>query len=323
MRLAQQRRKRPIFMMLTSPAHPVEVFLLSLRTLERNTDLSQFKAIYICCNQAELKRRLIAENFARRNPNVRVLHCSPIGHHPCVPLFINTIVEEHWASPIIKADDDMFFTPGWFEKVIRQYRDTVHEADLAFVAPLVPINTMGIQPLIPFMMTRYGSKMGDALVRSGHIGSNARLHDCVWNGVLYDNLIERFISRLDDPIYEFSGPKAHISINCVCFDHRLAEKYHPLPLNEAWFLDREKCFDESMMNRVMNEHGMKGYVVQDAVVHHYCFNKLKEFMFRNYPLEIVREYVLKAGNCDAPGRTANPAPLLVPAETDRRQSVNC
>ncbi|WP_147821924.1 hypothetical protein [Salidesulfovibrio onnuriiensis] len=299
---ASKPDKRPVFMMLTSPAHPVDVFLLSLRTLEQHTNLSRFKAVYICCNHVGPDRKLICDNFARRNPNAQILHCSPVGHHPCVPLFINSIVEEHWGHPIIKTDDDMFFTPGWLEKVMEQYAATRHEKDVAFVAPLVPINTMGIQPLIPFMMQRYGSTMGDALVRAGHIGSNEKLHDVIWDSVLNDNLIERFVSGLDDPVFEFSGPKAHISINCVCFDDRLAEKYHPLPLNEAWFLDQEKCFDESMMNRVMNEHGMKGYVVQDAIVHHYCFNRLKEFMFYNYPLDRVREFVMNARNYDACGR---------------------
>jgi hypothetical protein len=298
----ESKLDRPVFMMLTSPAHPLKVFMLSLKTLERNTDLLKFDSVYICCNHVTPDHQAVADNFARRHPNVQVLHCSPLGHHPCVPLFINTIVEEHWGQPIVKADDDMFFTPGWLEKVLEQYHATRHERDVAFVAPLVPINTMGIQPLIPLMLERYGAKMGSALTRMGHIGGNAMLHDCTWNGVLNDNLIERFISRLDDPIHEFSAPDAHISINCVCFDERIAEKFHPLPLMEAWFLDREKFFDESAMNRCLNEGNMRGYVVQDSIVHHYGFNRLKGFLAEKYPLDVVRDYVLNTKNLDAPGR---------------------
>lgn len=296
------KARKPVFMMLTSEAHPLDVFNLSLKSFVRSTDLSLFEAVYFCCNAVSQERIALISRVCRNNPNVHALHCGPAGHHPCVPYFINSVIATHPESAIIKADDDMFFTPGWADKVIEHYNETLDDPDLAIIAPLIPINTQGLQCLFTYLNDTYGERFREGLIRSLAINRNIKTQSLLWEGVMRDYLIEKFITRLADPIWEFGGPDSHISINCVLFDKRLHQHFAPLPLFEAWYLDGNKLFDENAMIRAMHEHDLKGHVVQDAVVHHYCFNQSKEQIRELFPLHEVYEFILNAKGVDCPAR---------------------
>ena len=56
------------------------------------------------------------------------------------------------------------------------------------------------------------------------------------------------------------------------------------------------------MIRAMREQGLKGHVIQDAVVHHYCFNQSEGPIYKRHPLETITEYILKARQVDCPAR---------------------
>lgn len=296
------KTRKPVFMMLTSEAHPLDIFALSLKSLVRSTDLSRFEAVYFCCNAASEARIALINKVCRENPNAEALHCSPAGHHPCVPLFINSVIEGHPDNPIVKTDDDMFFTPGWLEKLIEHYDETVDDPELAIVAPLIPINTQGLQCLFTYLNDTYGERFREGVIRSLAINRNIKIQSLLREGVMHDYLLEKFITRLKDPIWEFGGPHAHISINCVMFDQRLSPHFAPLPLYEAWYLDGDKLFDENAMIRAMREQNLKGHVVQDAVVHHYCFNQSKAQIRELHPLHEVYEFILNSKGIDCPAR---------------------
>lgn len=285
-------------MMLVSLAHSVEVFYLTMKSLVRSTDFSKFEKVYFCCNAIGREHASIINKFCRDIPNAEMPYCKPSGHHPCVPKFINSILENHPDSPIIKTDDDMFFTPGWADRLIEHYDETRDDPDLGLIAPLIPINTQGIQCLFSYLNDAYGERFREAVLQGPQLNSNVKLQSLVWEGVMNDYLIERFVSRLDDPIWEFGGPHAHISINCVMFDRRLSQHFAPLPLYEAWYLDGNKLFDENAMVFAMREQGLKGHVVQDAVVHHYCFNQSKKQIHALHPLRTVIRHILDTKRVD-------------------------
>lgn len=297
-----KQARKPVFMMLTSEAHPLDVFALSLKSLVRSTDFSRFEKVYFCCNAVSPSRTALINRVCRDNPNVEALHCGPAGHHPCVPLFINSIIEGHPDNPVIKTDDDMFFTPGWDDKLIEHYGETLDDPDLAIIAPLIPINTQGVQCLFSHLNDTYGERFREGLIRSLALNRNIKIQSLLWEGAMNDYLIEKFITRLENPIWTFGGPHTHISINCVMFDKRLSQHFAPLPLMEAWYLDRKKVFDENAMVRAMREHNLKGHVVQDAVVHHYCFNQSKAEIRELHPLDTVYDYILNTKRIDCPAR---------------------
>ena len=284
---------RPVLMMLTSPKHPMETFLTVLRCLEAHTDLELFDRIYICANQVPRDRYTAIENFVRRHPNAEAIHCGPLGHHPCVPYVQNHVSEKHRDGVIIKMDDDMFVTPGWLEKLILCYEETKDDPDLGLITPLIPINTMGAQCLWDFMSRRYGAEFRHMWIREGgHIGANYPYHRMVWDKVLNDNMIERFIAGLEDTRMYFSGPDSHVSINCMMYDARLIDRAYPFPLHEAWFLDREKMFDESIINRHISRGEIKGLAVLDSVVHHYAFNRVEDDIRKHFPMQKIARHIL-------------------------------
>jgi hypothetical protein len=283
---------KPVLMILTSPAHPVDTFIMCLRYLQRNTDLSRFKKIYICANEVPGDRFAVIQNFIRRTPNSQDIHCGPIGHHPCVPYVQNLIAKKHGDGPIIKMDDDMFVMPGWLDRLLEVYENTLDQPDLGIILPLIPINTMGIQCLWDFMSQAYGDEFRHMWIRgSGHVGANFPVHRMIWDKIMNHHMIERFVTQLKTPYHYFTGVHAHASINCVLYDHRLIEKTYPFPLYEAWFLDREKMFDESIVNRVISEGRLKGLMVQDTVVHHYSFNKVEGAMRIHFPPPKIKRFL--------------------------------
>ena len=232
MELHKRQPRKPVLMMLVSLAHPVQVFYLSIKSLVRSTDFSKFEKVYFCCNAIGAEYASVINKFCKGIPNVETFYCVPSGHHPCVPMYINSTIEDHPDNPIIKVDDDMFFTPGWADRLIEHYGETLDDPDLGIIAPLIPINTQGIQCLFSYLNEAYGERFRDAVLQSPVLNSNIKLHELVWEAAKNDYLIEKFIARLDNPVWEFSGPYTHISINCVMFDRRLWQHFAPLPLYE-------------------------------------------------------------------------------------------
>jgi len=88
------------------------------------------------------------------------------------------------------------------------------------------------------------------------------------------------------------------STDLSTFDRRLSELFAPQPLYEAWYLDGNKLFDENAMVFAMREQGLKGHVVQDAVVHHYCFNQSKAQIYELQPLRTIIHHLLETKRID-------------------------
>ena len=86
------------------------------------------------------------------------------------------------------------------------------------------------------------------------------------------------------------------------FDRRLWQHFAPLPLMEARYLERQKLFDENAMMIAMHKNNLRGHVVRDAVVHHYCFNRSKIKMRELHPLQNVHDYILDTKRVDCPAR---------------------
>lgn len=292
---------KPVIFILTSPVHPPDTFLMTIRLLELYTDLENVEQVYICANAVDAARNIIIDNFLRRNSNAQVIHCEPKGHLPCVPWVQNYINEKHSMSPIIKMDDDMFVTPNWLERLMTAWEATKNDSGLGIIAPLTPINFIGLQSMFEFLSYEYAHEFSNMFLWGGaHLGSNKHLHEFMWSKIIYDNLFNKFNKWLadKDSWWPFHGESGYVSINCILYDWRLIEKIHPLPLTEYFYIKpyyltgrHHKAFDETIMNKCIENNELTGLVVRDAVVHHYAFHKVTAWLRNNISLHDVSNYI--------------------------------
>lgn len=280
-----------VLMLLTHPYRGMENFLTTMRCLERHTDLAAFDHIYLCANASLGEHLHLVQKYARRFKNIHEVHCSPPGHNPCVAHMQNLVHEKHRNDVILKMDDDIFVTPGWLPRLLETWKR--HEADerVGLVAPVVPINTMGLKCLVPFFAARYGDAFLDLLVRGPHLADNAELHAFIWDKVLTDHAVERYLAADPAPEHRTSGPGSHVSINCVLYDRRLIDRVYPYNLPDEWFDDGEKKFDESIANRLFRSGELDIVVDTRTVVHHYAFNRIYEYLSQRHSHHEVYKHV--------------------------------
>jgi hypothetical protein len=291
-----QAKPSPVLMILTHPFRGVKNLLITLRCLEAYTDLRAFKKIYILANASQGEHLALIKRYVSKYPGlVQDVHCSPAGHNPCVAHMQNMVHEEHPADAIIKMDDDMFVTPGWLPPMLEAYRKLQSDPKVGLIMPVVPVNTMGAKVLMEVMCALYGDEYKDLWVRGGHIGSNTGYHRFVWDKVLNDELIAKYLATVTEPLHQSQGPGSHASINCCLYDQRLMDKVFPYNLPEEWFPDGEKKFDESIISRLVREGQLKTVVVKRSVVHHYAFNRCQDDMAAVHPIEKIYEYVMRLG----------------------------
>jgi hypothetical protein len=143
----------------------------------------------------------------------------------------------------------------------------------------------------------YGDPYKELWVRGPDIGNNTAYQQFVWDKVLGDDLIAKYLATVaaDDPCHVASGPGSHLSINCVLYDHRVIDKIYPYNLPEEWFPDGEKKFDESIVNRLVREGELKNIIVRRSIVHHYAFNRAQVDIMQSHPIDRVYDYLMRLG----------------------------
>ena len=293
-----QAKVKPVLMILTHPFRGVKNLLITLRCLERYTDLRSFKKIYILANCTFDEHQMLIQKYVKKYPGlVQDVHCAPAGHNPCVAHMQNLVHEMHFKDVVMKMDDDMFVTPGWLPPLLDAYRKNQHDPKAGMIAPVVPINTMGAKILWDLMGHLYGDPYKELWVRGPDIGNNTAYQQFVWDKVLGDDLIAKYLATVtaDAPCHVASGPGSHLSINCVLYDHRVIDKIYPYNLPEEWFPDGEKRFDESIVNRLVRDGELKNIIVKRSIVHHYAFNRAQVDIMQSHPIDRVYDYLMRLG----------------------------
>ncbi|MBI4804267.1 MAG: hypothetical protein HY795_03435 [Desulfovibrio sp.] len=300
-----QAKIQPVLMILTHPFRGVKNLLITLRCLERYTDLRSFKKIYILANASFGEHLLLIQKYVKKYPGlIQDVHCSPPGHNPCVAHMQNLVHERHFKDVILKMDDDIFVTPGWLPPILEGFKKYQDDPQAGMVTPMVPINTMGVKILWDALGNLYGDEYKDIWVRGGHIGTNIQYHQFIWEKVLNDDLISKYLATVTEPYHVSTGPGSHLSINCCLYDYRVMDKAYPYNLEDEWFPDGEKKFDESIINRFVRDGHLKTIVARRSVVHHYSFNKVQVELMQSHPIEMVYEYLMRL---ESPGKTIRAA----------------
>ena len=283
---------KPVLILLTSPAHHHDILDLCLERLQACTDLTQFHAIYLAANAPEPERTTLLQAFQSRHPNTEILPCEPLGHLPCVPRAQNRVMRRHPDRPILKMDDDVFATPHWFENLWKLYTYTRNDESTAFVMPLVPVSTMGVQILWNHLTALYKEEFKDLLIRGPELGDNLALHRFLWDAVLDHDILDTFQASLTTKRHAFSGPGGYASINCILYDHRLTNLIHPLPEAAATLLaTRTPAYDESIIHNALNLHNKQALTALTSTLHHYSFHKVEPHLRPHIPLPRIAAWL--------------------------------
>jgi hypothetical protein len=212
----------PVLMLLTS--HRIDCCMLCLRCLERFTDLTRFKRIYVLANAVPENHRAILSRFAARHSHVTVRACLPRGLVPAVSPAQNESLAAPSRDVIVKMDEDVFVTPHWLDHLIEGYRHHAHRDDVVLATPLIPVSPPGRHVLNRFLTVSYPSE------RHMYVGppveENWVYHRWMWEKVLREGLVEAWLAERP-PLYAYLD---YVTINCVIYDRRLIERVHPFPV---------------------------------------------------------------------------------------------
>ncbi len=288
----------PVLMLLTS--HRIDCCMLCLRCLERFTDLTRFKRIYVLANAVPENHRAILSRFAARHSNVTVRDCLPRGLVPAVSTAQNEILAAHSRDVIVKMDEDVFVTPHWLDHLIEGYRHHAHRDDVVLATPLIPVSPPGRHVLNRFLTVSYPSE------RHMYVGppveENWVYHRWMWEKVLREGLVEAWLAERP-PLYAYLD---YVTINCVIYDRRLIERVHPFPVRPIRGLPTT---DELVVNRALLDGNLRVAVLGRSVVHHYSFSPCEEYLRGHVPLEEVWRYTEGLRGQPAETGAERPAPL--------------
>lgn len=250
-----------VLSILTS--HRMDCFLYALRCLERHTDLSLFKAVYILANEVTAEHYAMIVNFARRHNNVEVWHAGPRGLIMAARLQ-NRVLAAHPTAVHVKMDEDVFVGPHWFDRLWHLYT-TAEDRNAVLFTPFIFNNDEGDRRMRPFLEAWYGQEYTALNTACRGVVHNPPYAAWLWNKILHDDLPARLRRAMrDNPVQKLSG---YLSINCILYDARLIRKIFPL-LN----------YDEQTINDALGKEGRYGVMTAAAQVFHYSFGAQQQHL---------------------------------------------
>ncbi|WP_027184313.1 glycosyltransferase [Desulfovibrio inopinatus] len=279
---------KPVLMLLTS--HRLDCFMLCVKCLERFTDLSRLKRIYVLANSVTEEHAAVIERFRNRHSNVSVLDCRPRGLIPAVNIAQNTLLARHGHDVIIKIEEDLFVTPNWLEHLLHAYQLHRHRTDVPVLSPLTPVSATGRHSLIPFLNAAYPSER--SMFAGPPVEDNWVYHRWIWDKVLTDNLVESFLEQGPQP-YDYLN---FLNVNCIIYDQRLIQKVLPLPVRRY---PNTASTENIAFNKALWENNLKLGIINTSIVHHYSHARCEEYLRTHIPLDSVWRF-LSGINVDTP-----------------------
>ena len=271
---------RPVLLLLTS--HRLDCFLICIRCLERFTDFSRLKHVYVLANAVSPEHLAVARRFVARHDNATLVERGPRGLVPAVHAAQNEILAAHIEDVVIKIDEDLFVTPHWLEHLVDGYLDHADRPDVPLVMPLVPISPPGRHVLNRFLRVAYPSER--QMYSGPPIEENWVYHRWMWEKLLYENLAEVYLREAPSK-YGYVG---YLTINCVIFDSRIMRRVLPF---HTTLTAGQPTTDEKAFNLALATGKMKVAVLGRSIAHHYSFSKCEDYLRSHVPLEEVWRYM--------------------------------
>ncbi|MBI4806701.1 MAG: hypothetical protein HY795_15865 [Desulfovibrio sp.] len=274
----------PVLVIFTS--HRIDCLKLCLNCLEKHTNLSIFKSIYIIANSVPLPHLLLAKDFCKKHPNAHVISCSPRGLVPAVMKAFNDIIEHHKNDVILKIDEDVFVTNNWIESLYKCYITHKERDDILLSASLCPISLSVYNTYIENVMRNYHEELFLKYKNAKmNFDANKYLHRYVWDSIINHDMENNFSNHYsEDYLYV-----DNITINCIIFDSKLISEVYPFPI-EIDAATGFGCVDELSINRAL--HGRRVAIPKYPFVHHYSHWRSEDYMRKHIPVSDVRSFLL-------------------------------
>ncbi|WP_126379723.1 glycosyltransferase family 2 protein [Desulfovibrio ferrophilus] len=270
----------PVLVLLTS--HRVDCLLLCIKCLELFTDLGRFKKIYVVANDVSDEHAVIIKSFQRRHANVIDVHATPRGQIPAMLSMENFIFERHKQDVIVRLSEDVFVTPFWLEHLLATYKLHKGHKDILAISALTPISRIGRQLMDRALRAHYPAERKRLPLIP--VEQNAVYHRFVWEKVLGDNLVGKYL--------ELNRPKqvylSHVSVDCLLFDGDLIERIVPMALRLP---DGATRADEFYINSALRNGGMRAAVVTDALVHHFSHGRPEAYLRKHVSMDDIWWYM--------------------------------
>jgi hypothetical protein len=292
----RSRDIRPVLMLVTS--HRIDCFLLCVKCLELYTDLDRFQAIYVLANDVSDEHAVIIKAFQKRHKNVIDVHCSPRGLSPGVMAMQNYILGRHADDVIVRLDEDVFVSPFWLEHLLAAYKVHRTKPEIAATACLTPVSRLGRQCMDRVFRAEFPAER--KRLPDVPVDKNAIYHRFVWEKVLEEGLVEKYLS-LQRPKHHYAG---RVDGHCLLYDGRLTRKILPLPLDDG----HEPRPDESRINKVLRAGNLKSVLVTGAVAHHFAYREAEDYLRRHVSLDDVWWYMTCLDESPAYGESLRFAP---------------
>jgi len=262
-------------------SHRVDSLMLCLKCLERFTDLTRFKRIYVLHDAAAQENRVVLARFAARNGNVAIRECPAGGPVPGGNAALNGIFAEHRRDVVVRVDADVFVTPRWLEHLVEGYRHHAHLDDVVLVSPLIPVSAAGRRVLGRFLTVSYPSE------RHMFSGPSVELdwvyHRWMWEKIVRDGLEQAWLAESGPPYHYLDEAGPH----CAIYDRRLIERVYPLPIAPVQGLP---VTDEEAVVRAMQGGNLRTAVLMRSMAHHYSFPECEDYLRGHVSLEAVWRY---------------------------------
>lgn len=276
---------KPVLVLLTS--HRTDCLALTLRCLERFTDLSAFERIHLVCNAVEPPLAAVAETFAARHENVRVRHCAPRGLVPAVMREMNAIISEHPGSPVVKMDEDVFVSPGWDEAFAREWARHLDDSETLLVGALTPVGSAAHRLMDRFMEQTYPRLHKRYAAAGDDVAGNRYYHRSMWEAVLGAGVDRDLVSAWRD--FSEREPAVYsksIPIHLVMYDQRLLQHVYPFPEE---MMNGMAMVDELSTNLALAAHG-RACIITDPLAHHYSHWRSELYLRKFVSVERVADW---------------------------------
>ena len=263
---------RPVLMLEASLR--LDSFLLSLRNLERLTNLKKFKRIYVLTQGATEEHAALLHKFNRKHGPVCVIACGQNHSAPGLDEVRLAIQAENPADVIVRIGEGVFVTPGWLDHLADAYRVHRLRPDIPLVGALSPVSQAGGLVLNRFLRAAYPAER--AMFEGGPVEENWVYHRWMWTKVVDDHLMEMFANSQPPP-YSYPDVPA---LDCVAYDHRLMEI---LADGVAW--------NEAALGEALAARGRRSAVASRAVAHRYASPSCEDYLRAHVGLDRIWDHL--------------------------------
>lgn len=138
----------------------------------------------------------------------------------------NLTIKCHPAAKwIYKMDEDIFLTPGIFEKLLDTWNDVENERKYAIglVAPLMAVNGYGYRRILEYIdcLPEYEEQFGECILGRGNVYGNPDVAEYLWKKTLP---INEFAARIEKIGSKYSICYHRFSIGCMLIKRNIWEE---------------------------------------------------------------------------------------------------